>query len=59
MRRWHEVKKRKKASDIHRETNYVFAKRASFEKAFPEIKIFKIEVQTKSEGRGYDFEYFI
>lgn len=35
---------RKKASDIFRETNYVFSKKVPFLEAFPELEDFTIEV---------------
>jgi len=42
-----------KASDVFRETEYVFSKKVPFEEAFPEIKNFWIEVQTLSEGSKF------
>jgi hypothetical protein len=44
---------RMKASDVFRETAYVFSKKVPFEEAFPEIKDFRIEVQTLSEGSKF------
>jgi len=41
---------RMKASDVLRETEYVFSRKVPFEQAFPEIKSFRAEVQTLSEG---------
>lgn len=38
------IKDRKKASDIFRETNYVFAEKGTFKEAFPEIVDITIEV---------------
>lgn len=44
---------RMKASDIFRESNYVFSKKVPFGEAFPEIKNFRIEVTTLSEGSQF------
>lgn len=42
------MKNREKASDIFRETDYVFSKKWSFEEAFPDIEDVQVEV-TESE----------
>jgi hypothetical protein len=34
-----------KASDVHRETNYVFSKKVPFKEAFPQIKSVKVSVE--------------
>jgi len=44
------MKHRKKASEIHRETNYVFSKKVPFTEAFPEID--DITVEVKESGHG-------
>jgi hypothetical protein len=44
---------RMKASDVFRETHYVFSRKVPFEEAFPEIKDLRIEVQTLSEGSKF------
>ncbi len=41
---------RMKASDVFRETEYVFSKKKSFEKAFPEIKDVVVEVEESGDG---------
>lgn len=41
---------RKKASDVFREANYVFAKKAPFREAFPEIE--SVVVRYRGDGRG-------
>lgn len=43
-------KDRKKASDIFRETEYVFSQKASFKDAFPNIK--NLEIRAKEVGGG-------
>ena len=42
-------RRRKKASDIHRETHYVFSRKVHFKEAFPEIK----SVKVRTEESGY------
>jgi len=44
------MEERKKAQDIFNETNFVFATKTTFEKAFPEIK--DINVEVKETGTG-------
>ena len=44
------MEERKKAQDVFNETNFVFATKTTFEKAFPEIK--DISVEVKETGRG-------
>lgn len=41
---------RQKASDVFRETSYTFAKKVSFDEAFPEIEDFTIEVEESVKG---------
>lgn len=41
---------RKKASDVFQETNYLFAEKTTFEKAFPMIE--DIEVEVTEDGAG-------
>jgi hypothetical protein len=42
--------KRKKASDIFNETNFVFSQKVPFNQAFPEIEDIKIAVKEKGYG---------
>jgi len=44
------MEERKKAQDVFNETNFVFATKTTFEKAFPEIK--NINVEVKETGNG-------
>ena len=44
------MKDRKKASDIFNETDFAFSKKVSFEKAFPEIDDFTIEVSESKDA---------
>jgi len=44
------VKDRMKASDVFRETNYVFGKKVKFEEAFPEIKTLRVECTEEGYG---------
>jgi hypothetical protein len=41
---------RKKASDVFRDTNYVFSRKMKFEEAFPEIEDINIEIEEKGYG---------
>ena len=41
---------RMKASDVFRETDYVFSKKVSFEEAFPEIADLKVVVEEDGHG---------
>lgn len=41
---------RKKASDIFRETNFVFSKKGPFKEAFPEIESATVEFSEKGQG---------
>ena len=41
---------RLKASDVFRETNYIFAKKVSFDEAFPEIEDLTVEVEEFGHG---------
>jgi len=41
---------RKKASDVFRDTNYMFSKKVSFNEAFPEIEELKAVVVESGEG---------
>ena len=50
------VKQRKKASDIHRETDYVFSRKVSFKDAFPTIK--SARVRTEESGYSPSGRYF-
>ncbi|MDK2907184.1 MAG: hypothetical protein PWP02_960 [Thermosipho sp. (in: thermotogales)] len=43
-------KKRLKASDVFRESDYVFSKKVNFEEAFPEIENLKIIVEESGKG---------
>ena len=49
-----------KASDVFRETQFLFAKKVSFKEAFPEIK--KLEIRAKESGYGvyeeFDTKYY-
>lgn len=47
---------RKKASDVFRETEFVFSKKVSFEEAYPEIKEISIEVIESDGPLEPDFE---
>ena len=40
---------RKKASQIHHETNYLFSKKVSFDEAFPEIEDVIVEVEERGQ----------
>lgn len=42
--------RRQKASDVFRETEFVFGKKASFDEAFPEIEDLTVEVEEFGEG---------
>jgi len=42
--------RRQKASDVFRETNFVFAKKSSFDEAFPEIEELTVEVEASGQG---------
>lgn len=42
--------KRQKASDVFRETNFIFGKKGSFDEAFPEIEDLTIEVEKSGNG---------
>lgn len=44
------MENRKKAQDIFNETNFVFAQKTTFEKAFPQIKSISVEVAESGEG---------
>ncbi len=44
------MEQRKKAQDIFNETNFVFAKKTTFEKAFPQIKNIDVEVEETGNG---------
>jgi len=44
------IKTRKKASDIYRESNYVFAKKVPFEQAFPQIEDLRVEIEESLYG---------
>ncbi len=48
--------RRKKASDVFRETNFVFAKKAPFEEVFPQIEDIKIEVVDTDSYDKPDFD---
>lgn len=50
------VKRRKKASDLHREANYVFSRKVPFKEAFPEIK--SVTVRTEESGYSPSGRYF-
>lgn len=41
---------RKKAQDVFKDTNYAFAEKSSFEKAFPTISDIKVKVIESGEG---------
>ncbi len=41
---------RKKASEVFRDTTFVFAKKVPFDEAFPQIKDVRVEVQETSRG---------
>jgi len=47
---------RKKASEIHRETTYVFSSKVSFAEAFPQIAHVRIEVTETGEGVYAEFQ---
>lgn len=47
-----ECKKRLKASDIFKESKYVFVNKVSFEEAFPEIE--DIIITVEESGKGFD-----
>ena len=54
-----------KASDVFRDTTFVFAKKAPFDEAFPEIEDLKVEITESGEGvsewshkRIYTKKYF-
>lgn len=42
--------KRQKASDVFRETNFIFSEKGSFDEAFPEIEDLTVEVEKSGEG---------
>ena len=42
--------KRQKASDVFKESNYLFSQKASFDKAFPEIQDLTVEVDELGRG---------
>lgn len=44
------MKESKKAQDVFNETNFVFATKTTFEKAFPEIKNINFEVRENGKG---------
>jgi len=57
--------RRQKASDVFRESEFVFVQKVSFEEAFPEIKDLTVEVEESGHGvsewnrkRTYRKQYF-
>jgi hypothetical protein len=44
------MEERKKAQDVFNETNFVFATKTTFEKAFPEIKNINVEIEETGTG---------
>ena len=44
--------RREKASDVFRNTDFLFSEKASFSVAFPEIKMIAVEVDESSAGVG-------
>lgn len=49
-------KDRMKASDVFRETEYAFGEKVPFEKAFPEIKDLKVEVEESTSRVAQPFK---
>ena len=52
--------KRMKASDVFRETNYVFSQKVPFREAFPEIKSLSISVEESGYGvhKGWETRHY-
>ncbi len=44
------MRDRKKASDVFRESNFVFVEKVAFEKAFPEIEDVSVVVEEQGDG---------